>query len=51
MTSNEKEDVDANQCHTQVDENLTVDASTKLPIVNVIYTEVSLLLSMMIWAV
>ena len=43
MTSNEKEDVDANQCQTQVDENLTMNACTKLPVVNVKYTQVSII--------
>ena len=36
MTSNKKEDVDAHQRQAQVDKNLTMDASTKLPVVNVV---------------
>ena len=43
MTSNEKQDVDANQCQTQVDENLTMDACTKLSVVNVKYIQVSII--------
>ena len=34
MTSDKKEDVDTHQCQTQVDENLTMDASTELPVIN-----------------
>ena len=34
MTSDKKESVDPHQCQTQIDENLTMDASTELPIIN-----------------
>ena len=34
MTSGKKESVDTHQCQTQVDENLTMDASTELPVIN-----------------
>ena len=38
MTSNEKEYVNAHQCQTQVDKNLAMGASTKLPVMNGVYT-------------
>lgn len=34
MTSDKKEGVDTHQCQTQVDKNLTMDASTELPVIN-----------------
>ena len=34
MTSNEEKDIDPYLCQTQIDKDLTVDATTKFPIIN-----------------
>ena len=39
MTPNKKEDVDTNQCQTQVDENLTMNAGTKFPVVKMVHMQ------------
>ena len=39
MTPNKKEDVDTNQCQTQVDENLTMNANTKFPVVKTVHMQ------------
>ena len=39
MTPNKKEDVDTNQCQTQVDQNLTMNASTNFPVVKMVHMQ------------
>ena len=33
MTSNEEKDIDTHQCQTQIDEDLTMNVTTKLPVI------------------